>query len=134
MADATMHDGKTCGTCRRAGGLVFGATVLLALAACGPDTSQADLCERVVDKLYGGPGTMTVVKTEATEGEQPRVAVHFRRTDDKDAAPRTVTCTFAGNKDAARLDLVGVRRPDNRPLHLVSVIFLKRQLSLDKAK
>lgn len=134
MADATMHDGKTYDTCCRAAGTVFGAALLLALAACGPDTSQADLCERVVDKLYGGPGVVAVVKTDVIDGTQPRIAVHFRPTEDKDVAPRTVTCTFAGSEDAARLDLVGVRRPDNRPLHLVSVIFLKRQLSLDKAR
>ena len=110
----------------RAFGILFAA--LVSLAACGPETSQADLCERVVDKLYGGPGTLTLVKTDVIDGERPEVAVQFRPTNDKTAEPLTITCTFAGKDGEARLDLIGVRRPNNRPLHLVSVIFLKHQL------
>lgn len=106
-----------------------------AVAACGSGTSQADLCERVVDKLYGGPGSVTVVKTEKSDGAKPTVAVQFRSSNAASrGAVRTVICQFASNEGDGRLDLTGVRRPDNRPLHQVSVIFLKRQISQEKSK
>jgi hypothetical protein len=138
MAEATMHDGKAHRTRNRSIGKVAGAAcgalALGALAGCGADTSQAVLCERVVEKLYGGPGDVTIVKTEAPEGTAAEVSVQFRQGAASNASPMTVTCSFAGKEGAARLDLTGVRRPDNRPLHLVTVIFLKRQLQLDQAQ
>lgn len=110
------------------------SALAVALAACGSETSQADLCERVAHELYGGPGTLSLVKTETRPGARPSVAVLFRPANAKASAPLKITCTFAGKDGDSRLDLVGVRRPNNRPLHLVSVIYLKHQLMPSAAR
>ena len=115
-----------------AAGLGILAAAGLALAACGSGSSRADVCERVVDQLYGGPGNVTVVDTKTIEGALPEVAVQFRPSGTSTGATSTVTCTFAGKAEDPRFDLVGVRRADSRPLHLISVIFLKRRLRAEQ--
>ncbi len=128
------YKGKNMTAHPKTAALGFLAAAALGLAACGSGSSRADVCERVVDMLYGGPGSVSVVDTKTIDGTQPRVDVQFRPSGKTAGTPSTVTCTYAGKDDDARFDLIGVRRADSRPLHLVSVIFLKRQLYAEQKK
>jgi hypothetical protein len=106
--------------------LLFPFVPLLALSACGSDAGQADICERVVRELDGGP-SLTVLDRD-TSGEDT-VAIRYRtgpQADDK-----RLVCRFAGTGFTdGPLRLVSVRRNDGTHLSYLSMRWLRARLDI----
>ena len=100
------------------------------LAACGPDTGQVALCERVLYDVAGPARTITILDRRA-QGPPHTITLVYRRARETRAPPRTLSCRFAGGRlEKARLELVEVIRDDGRPLSTVSMVVLRRRLGL----
>jgi hypothetical protein len=104
----------------------------LAVTACGPDSGQVRLCERVLLEVEGLPDSVEIVDRRQDESAPHTVILTFQAAL-KDGRTRRGrgACRFAGGRfDEDRLELIGVRTDSHGELSAASTVFLRRKLGL----
>lgn len=104
----------------------------LAVTACGPDTGQVNLCQRVLLEVEGLPESTEIVDRGQDDSAPYTVILTFRADGRAGRARRgNVACRFAGGRfDDGRLELVGVRTDSQGELSAAATVFLRRKLGL----
>ena len=106
--------------------------VALAVSACGPDTGQASLCQRVLLELEGLAESVEIVDRKQDEVVPHTVILTFQgnRADGRTLRGR-IACRFAGGRfDDGRLELIGVTSDSQGELSSAATVFLRRKLGL----
>lgn len=108
-------------------------SLALPLSACGPDAGQVRICERILHHLARPGPNPAILEREKYRGAKAGVSLVYTAGAASGADGKgRLTCLFAGSGlDRDRLRLVGVLDRSGKPLSALSVIVLRRRLSLE---